>query len=205
MAFDLATAKARTGIQPVDYSKDVLLQSALDAALGIAEQYCDRKFLDGDEVETLTPVHLGVLSLHRYPVATVTSITLAHNGIALLSTDWHVGKNSGLVYVDGLPASHEVTVTYHGGYNTLPADLELALFLVFDAVWAVTPGGGKTAGAGSVGATGAIKSVSTPDVGSVSYYDPTQSAAAASAKTGAGMFLTFDAMSLLAPYRRMEA
>ncbi|MFZ9372066.1 MAG: phage head-tail connector protein [Limnohabitans sp.] len=200
MAYDLATAKTRLGI--VDPTKDALLTSAMAMALSFAETYCNRKFMEQDETETLIPVRSHVLHVRRYPIATVTSVTLAHNGSAPASTGWHVDKDAGLIYVDSGVASHEVTVAYHGGYAVLPPDLEFAMYAIFDSLWLSTPGWGAAAG-GVVSTSGqVIQSITVPDVGTIRY-DTSGAAQAASSGAGAlGGAIPTSAAGILNLYRR---
>jgi len=194
--FDEATATARLDL--TDPSKIALLQPALDAAQAIAERYCDRWFDEADETEEIIPVHLGAVQVKRYPIATVASITAAHGGVI---GEKHIDKPAGLIYLDGGIGSHDVSVTYHGGYATLPPDLELALWLIFDGIWpqfnlpvtggAVTPGG-----------TGAIASVSIPDVGTIRFDNGSSASSSAGGAGAAVGFIPATAVSLLEPYRR---
>jgi hypothetical protein len=195
--FDEATATARLDL--TDPSKIALLQPALDAAQAIAERYCDRLFDEADETEEIIPVHLGAVQVKRYPIATVASITGAHSGVI---GEKHIDKQAGVIYLDGGAASHEVSVTYHGGYRALPPDLELALWMIFDGIWPQfnlpVTGGAATA----PGTMGAISSISIPDVGRISFDTGNSSSSGAGTSGGAFGFIPATAVSLLEPYRR---
>jgi hypothetical protein len=182
-----------------------MVQPALDAALAIAETYCDRFFMEADEVETIIPVNGNTLKVHRYPITSVASITEVH-GTGTFSAS-HIDKKAGVVYMDSHGWSHEATITYKGGYATLPLDIELALFDIFMAVWNATPGAGAAVGgAVTVSGTGAIRSISVPDSGTIQYFDPATTASSSGAVgAGASRFLGADAINLLAPYRRIDA
>jgi hypothetical protein len=164
MAFDEATAIQR--LDALDPGQIALIQPLLDTAKSLAETYCNRKFDLADEVEVLVPVFANTLSLRRYPLDDVSSIVQAHGAGNV--AEWHLNKDAGLVYMHGWLASHEVTVTYKGGYAVLPADLELALWFVFHDLWAMTPGAGISLGS-SVGGVGAISKINVPDVGTVTF------------------------------------
>jgi hypothetical protein len=194
--FDLATAKTRLGI--VGTLQDTQLNVAIGAALNIAEKYCDRFFMEQDEVEDVVP-HMGhALQLSRYPLTSIANINLAHSA-GNVGT-YHMNKGAGIVYLDGGRYSHEVTVSYKGGYDVLPADLELALWAIFDAVWSRTPGAGAAVGAATT-ATGSVDSITVPDVGTIKF-SAGGSAAGAGAGGGAGGYITDLVASLLEPYRR---
>lgn len=193
--FDQATAVSRLDLQ--DPAKVALVPLVIDSALAIAETYCDRSFMEQDTVETVVPVYGNTIKVRRFPIESVNTISSIHGGTV---ADYHVDKRAGVVYLDGRGFWHEATISYKGGFSILPPDLEIALWLIFDAVWSATPGAGKAFGATTSSGTGAIKSVSTPDAGSITYFDPTTSAA-----SSAGAFLPADAVALLDPYRRLDA
>jgi hypothetical protein len=165
----------------------------------LAETYCNRKFEYDDDVESLLPVFGTTLSLRRYPLDSVTSIGPAHGAASI--TEWHLDKDAGLVRLHGWHASHEMTVTYKGGFDPLPADLELALWQIFHGLWASTPGAGTLIGA-SAGALDGIKSIALPDVGTLSFFE-SGSAASGSGRGGAmGGAIPALAAGILDLYRR---
>ena len=136
--FDLATAKARLGIAVVDTTKDTLLSGAISAALSIAENYCDRKFLYAAESQKFNHFHGATMSLIRYPLVNVTSV--AKNGAGV--SGYKVISSTGQIEFDHPVRHDELTVQYTGGYTVLPDDLLLALWRIFDVVWGAIPGGG---------------------------------------------------------------
>ena len=155
--FDLATAKTRLGI--VGATQDVEIQAALDASLAIAEAYCKRKFSFATEVARYYHVASGYLFVSRYPINMVTSVVRS-NGQSDIK--YKVNKSSGFLDLHGRYADEEIQVTYSGGYVTLPADLEYALWGIFDGVWS------NMNNAGSVSA-GGVDKISLVGVGSISY------------------------------------
>jgi hypothetical protein len=160
--------------------------------------------MEADEVETIIPVNGNTLKVHRYPITSVASITEVH-GTGTFSAS-HIDKKAGVVYMDSHGWSHEATITYKGGYATLPLDIELALWDIFTAVWNATPGAGAAVGGATTsGALGALKSIETPDVGRLTFETSASSSASASGGAGASRFLGADAINLLAPYRRIDA
>ena len=158
MAWDIATATARVP----GGSNAALIQTAFDAALAVAERYCDRQFLYAAERATFTHPFTDGLQLSRYPIEQVVAIT---GGTGVTIKDYHAEKGTGLIVLDGVTSAHQVQVDYAGGYKTLPADLELALWMVFDAIWA------QVSNIGAAAAPSAITSVSIPDVGKITLSD----------------------------------
>ena len=195
MTFLIANAKTRLGILPADTTKDAFLQSSLDVALSFAETYCDRWFMKQDETEVLTHDN-GVISLHRYPLEVVTAV----QGDSSALVGYEIDKPSGLIYTHGY-GSHVATVTYRGGYATLPVDLEFALWAIFDAVWASTPGGGGSVGS-SGGGGGAIESVSIADVGTVKFSSSGSAGVSAGGGSAFGGMIPASARAILDLYRR---
>jgi hypothetical protein len=191
--FDLATAKTRLGI--VGTLQDTQLNVAIGAALSLAEKYCDRQFLYFAETARFYYTGSTSLQLRRYPLEQVVSITDTQNNSVIAATDYKVHLGAGLILFSGWRTATEIDVSYAGGYKTLPDDLELALWSIFDNVWAAIPGGGLTVGS-AAGSGGVIKSIDVPDVGKIMY--DTTNAAAGGATTG---FLTSGTRMLLDLYR----
>ena len=144
------------------------------------------------------------LLLDRYPVVSVNSITPKGSGSALLdSSSYHIHDWAGMVIFLGTPFFDELDIDYTGGYQTLPADLELALWIIFDAMWplySANSGGGGGAGAGGV--PGAISSISVPDVGTLRF-DTGSSGSGTGGGAGAVGLIASSAINLLEPYRRI--
>lgn len=142
----LPAARVRIGLGANDTTKDTKLTVALNTALLIAERYCDRKFLK--LAGSYQAIHFAApeVQLDRYPVNSVTAVTADGTAIA----EYHVNSEFGRIVFDGLMVAHVLSVTYDGGYQTLPPDLELALWLLFDAVWPSISTSGVAAGSGAV-------------------------------------------------------
>ncbi len=202
MTWDIATAKTKLGI--VGTLQDTQLQAALDTALAIAEKYCDRKFMYAAETASFYMVKAQALKLYRYPVEQIVSITDTSGGTTFGTDTYKAHLASGTILFDGWHSAREVDVSYAGGYKTLPADLELALWDVFSSVWSLTPGWGASAGTGAPVA-GAIKSITVPDVGKIDYDLSGGAAAGSGAGAGAGGYLTPVAVMLLDKYKAESA
>lgn len=198
--FDLAAAKTKLGI--VGTLQDTQLQAALDVALAIAEKYCDRKFMYAAEVASFYLVKAQALKLYRYPVEQIVSITDTSGGTTIGSDTYKAHLSSGSILFDGWHSAREIDVSYAGGYKTLPADLELALWDIFNSVWSATPGWGAAAGAAAP-AAGAIKSITVPDVGKIDY--DLSGGTASGGAGGAGGYITPVAEMLLDKYKAESA
>jgi Phage gp6-like head-tail connector protein len=195
--FDLATAKTRLGI--ADTSKDVLIGSVLNAAKSIAENYCDRKFDYAAETATFTHPQGNTLSLPRYPLNSIVSVTHGDNATPEATSAYHWIAGTGQIVFDRyLATAHKITVSYTGGYNSLPDDLLIALWRIFDTLWADTPGGGAAVGGAAGGQ--AINSITIPDVGTIRY--ESSGASGGSGAGGVGGLIDNVTGALLSFYRR---
>lgn len=198
MTFDLQAGKARLGIAAGDTTKDAFVTAALNAALAIAESYCDRKFMYAAERATFNHPHGMSLSLPRYPLEQITAVTGDTTGAAI---KYHMESGTGLVILDGWAGGHKITVDYAGGYKTLPDDLLLALWLIFDALWSSVSQVGSTGGAAG---SGAIKQISSGGT-SVSF-DTSSGAAVSGGLAGlTSTGLPMGAVAILSYYRRESA
>ena len=178
MSFDLATAKNRKGILPADTTQDALIVISLAAAKAVAETYCNRKFDYAAEIATFHFPNARTLQLSRYPIEQVTLVAVSESNSDFRG--YQVINGTGQVVSTSVFSARQVEVQYAGGYRTLPADLELALWLVFDEVWSASTSGGVTA---------SIKSVALADVGTVQFSDPNAGASAGFIKPAAAVIL----------------
>lgn len=196
----LADAKVRLNIAST--AQDAVIQGVLDAAILIAEGYCRRRFLLRNETETFRYFRGRTLPLTRYPIVSVTA--LLDDGQA--STGWEPIRGIGVIEFSQFVNARTITVSYTGGYDaaTFPMDLALAIWSIFDVLWAQTPGGGIAAG-GVAASSGGMKSFSIPGVISINY--DASGAASASAAGGAGAAAVIPplAHSILNLYRREQA
>jgi hypothetical protein len=143
-------------------------EQALELALVVVENYLDRKleFLD-PETETFGPGVLRRLLLRRYPVASVSSITV--QGIERPADSWFVDREAGILHLWGW-AAWAIVVTYSGGFkdDEWPPDL---LMVLLELAASLYPGV-LEAGVPVLGAIEpAIRRISVPDVGTIEYAD----------------------------------
>jgi hypothetical protein len=154
MAYDIETARVRIGLDSTDTSKDAELTAAMGASLNFAEKYCDRFFMLKDEIAEEIHFTDKDVQLHRFPLVSITSINADGKPIA---AEYHMEKTTGRVVFDSSICAHTLLVSYSGGYATLPSDLELALWKLFDAAWGLVSATASTAAVGG----GAIKAISS--------------------------------------------
>ena len=197
--FDLTTAKTRLNIAVA--TRDAEVQGMLDAALAIAEKYCNRGFLYKAERVHFYDTTANSLPLPRYPVEQVTKVSVGGK--------YHVHKQTGLIafhdrnlYGGCAGGGTDVTVEYAGGYRTLPADLELALWEIFDNLW--SRHNASASGAVAAATSGVVQSITSD--GATIRYDTSGGAAASTPnalnlETG----VPFSAQSILDLYRREVA
>ena len=188
MSFDLAGAKTRLNITGT--AQDAEIQAALNASLAIAEAYCQRKFSFTAEVAHYYHVSAGYLFVDRYPINAVNSVVRS-NGQSDIK--YKVNKSAGFLDLHGRYSDEEIQVTYSGGYATLPDDLIVALWSIFDGVWASAQGSAGQS-------VGAIESVSLTGVGTVR-----MSTGAPASTGGSSAAVPAMAAAILSAYRREMA
>jgi hypothetical protein len=199
--FTLEAAKVRVGV--TDDASDVLIAATMAASLEALEAYLNRKIRPfNDSVkETQTPFNGHSIQLHTLPVEDVNSITLVEGGSAV--TDFHFDADVGRVFFPRTMA-HKLLIDYKGGYSVaIPPLFEAALWMLFDSIWP-TVQKSTSAGGAVVSQTGAVKSISIPDVGTVQF--DVGAASAGTAAAGSSLDTLFGALaSALLAYRIVEA
>lgn len=233
MTWTIATAKARLGI--TDDAQDAAVQSAMDVALAAAESYCDRRFLLQDDEQEFPAPYGPTLLVRRWPLVSMATIAPFDPQAepppdpAPVPAGWRMDKKRGVIYMVGQGASNAgglgiapvgsapppgpwpmgygsgVVLTYRGGYDPLPADLEAALWMVFDNVWATTPGWGLPAGSTGGAGTGAVRSFGIDGM-SISYDTGTSGSGSVGAgRAEAWGLLPANAVGILDFYRAESA
>ena len=168
MSFDLKSARVRVGLKEDDTSKDPQLKSAINAALAVAENYCDRYFVwVDDEVARFYYQASKRYSLKRYPIEEVTEIRDSDGQFP----EYRVHHVLGRIELKQFNYADEIMFTYTAGYRVFPADLELALWGIFDATFASIDKAmsGEGISGGNAAGYGDISSINIPDVGTVSF------------------------------------
>jgi hypothetical protein len=167
MSFDLQSARVRVGLNAADTTKDPQIIGAINASLAIAENYTDRYFVYKEEEAHFYYTASNRYTLKRYPINQVFEVNDSDGSFP----DYHVHKLFGRLELKNYNRSDDLYVKYSGGYVVFPADLELALWGIFDATFAsidkAMSGEGITGGSGT--GYGDISSINIPDVGTVSF------------------------------------
>ncbi len=194
MAFDIVTARARVALAVGDTSQDAVLTGSLNVALAVIERYLNRNLTySGQKEEHIKPHQSGFL-VKRYPIDSVIKVTKDSGGG--LITNFLVHNEAGIVEFDNSYWGRSITLEYTGGYKVLPADLEFALWLCFDAAHAASGAGGAV-----ISAAG-LESISIPDVGTIRL--SAGGAVDGGAGSGGGVGLMNDlVIDLLEPFRRV--
>lgn len=147
-------------------AKTLAAQAALTLALDTVELYLDRGLeFQKDITEEIEWDHNSYL-VRRFPIVKV------HN-FSHSSDSYQVDKARGMVRGFG-SVKEGVSITYDGGYEMIPPPIQYILFDVATTLYPTIYDAG-TSGAISTGQ--AIKSISTPDVGTISYYEGAAAAA----------------------------
>jgi hypothetical protein len=193
MAFDLATAYIRTGLQPTP-ENEAILQLTLDATLQSVEKYLDRKIMYLADVHQFFYTHEQDYNLERYPVEKVDSIILDGTPISI---QYKVHSSSGMLKLDHYVFKRELEVSYSGGYKILPADLELALWVLFEEMLPLVQGGSSSVSAG------AIDSITVQDVGTIRFNTNSGGSGSGAISSISGM--PDSVLALINHYRRYSA
>jgi hypothetical protein len=184
--FDLATAKIRLGLTTT--AQDALVTLTLSTAIAVAERYCDRKFMYAAETVKFYDFHGHMMFLPRYPIVAVLPSSTG------IPSTYHVHNRLGAIELHGATYIETASIDYAGGYQVLPADLELALWGVFDTLWPTLSGGGTTVAAGT------IESITVSDVGTVRFAANSGNANASGGSGDAAIYGPY--FSILQTYRR---
>lgn len=228
MTWDVATARVRLGLAEDDSSKDPQILSAMAIALAAAEAYCDRRFLKQQDTDEFVDVARPVLLVRRYPLASLVGL-MPLGPLAdpppepmAIPAKWRIDQRRGMVYMVGggpawpiaevgsapapvaWPPRGGFALTYVGGYEPLPADLEAALWMAFDAVWWTTPGYGLPGGTQTAGGSGAVRAF-TMDGTRIEYDTSVAKNAAGSGRPEAWGILPATAVGILDLYRAETA
>lgn len=138
---------------------DAAATRALTLALQTVETWLDRELELAERVQENGPA--CVILLRAWPVLSIASITYGTALTPLAPENWRLDARTGVL----TPAGYfwSTTVTYTGGLDPFPIDLQMALWAVAAELY---PGMLSATGAG----TGqAVRRVTTPDVGTVEY------------------------------------
>lgn len=200
--FDVATARIRLDVE--GDSQDASIAAALNVSLAVAENYCDRRFAFVREVARFPLNAWPVLMVRRYPIARVYGLTMPPNDTPVDVSGLEIHHEFGQVFLQGCGcafaggARGSMALDYEGGFKVLPADLEQALWFIFDQVWAANPG----MGGDSAAATGGVRQFAIDGMSLT--FDTSaseQAASQADGSVGAWGLIPLQAATLLQFYR----
>jgi len=182
MSFDIESARVRVGLDASDTSKDAQLVGAMNASLAIAENYCDRKFMfkAAERAKFYYQVSKRY-TLKRYPIEAVLKVQDSDGNFP----EYKIHHLLGRLELKNYNRAEELEVDYAAGYKILPADIELALWGIFDATYKAIDNPGASSGSSSSLSSGAISSINIPDVGTVSFNTSGSATTATAARTAA--------------------
>lgn len=192
MTFDLQTAYARTGLEETP-ENSAALTGVMAASLTAVEKFLNRLLPFAQETVEVLFQHSRSIQLSRYPVERIVAVSANAGGYQLHNA-------TGMILFAHNVCSERIQITYEGGYRQLPADLELALWLVFDALLPLAIG--DQGGAGSSGSN-AVESVTITGVGTVRFATSSSSSSSTSGDPTSDLYpqIPATAMGILRFYR----
>lgn len=199
--FILEEARVRVGLDPADTSQDQVLMATMNASLSFVETYLNRKLLYASQEERYYYTGGHSLQLTRFPVDVILSVE-RDSGVMIDARQFKVNRDAGTLLFKATTYDDEFIVKYTGGYRTLPSDLELVLWEVFDVFWPLAQPGGGGGGGSSTVSGGEISAITIPDVGTVRFATSGSSSGGGSASGALEELVGFtNHFYLLAPYR----
>lgn len=208
--------RVRIGLQPDDDSQDANLEAAADATLAILETYLDRKLEYQSDEQTFFapdrsilmrrwPIDYGTVELIWYPNGAPDPVLLSGPSLmdsVVPNSNW-IDYERGIVFAWPAGVGFPLTVTWTGGFQTLPPDLLWAWWAAFDLIWASSPTWGGGSGGGS---TGVAKRITLVGIGSVEFDTSATAGSTGSGSTGYDSapwgILPINVTSVLDRYRR---
>ena len=201
--------KAYLGIDPADTSNDGELSSALNSAGDMCETYIDRIIAQRVATEYFQS-HFGVVTLHNHPIDLNADVSVFLDGVEqtgykVIRQRWGLPHLTRQNYQHDMPldwrAYDQIIVNYTAGWEPIPSDLAQAIVYVASDIYA-SQGTGTPPGGG--GASGAVKSMSIHDVGSISYDVGSSSSSSGGSISSFGV-INDSATHILSRYKRMNA
>lgn len=189
MAINLADAYKRSGLA-ASPEHDALLTSVVNACIATIENYLDRFILFNASEDQFFYTHHQDYALQRYPIENISSIEVDGKP---LGVRYKVHQQTGIVKLDHHMFAREIKFSYSGGYRVLPADLELAFWVLFQEYLGISQGGASSV------AAGAIESITVQDVGTIRFNTGNNASQGAISSTSG---LPDSVISLINPYRR---
>lgn len=131
MGIPIETLRVRVGLLKTDASKDALIDFTFAIALSALENYLDRKLAKALQNEEFVHFCGSAVQLMAYPVSSVVYVTA--DGVT--DPPYHIDLENGLLLFDDYKVSHELAVSYCGGYQKFSGTLKHAVLGTFDNAW----------------------------------------------------------------------
>jgi hypothetical protein len=136
--FTIADAKAWMGLDPNDTTRDVLLQSLVDAASEACIKEIGHNPLSSQRTEVVNGRGGSGLPLNHFPITAVASVTInARTGGTAMPAALYTFDDNLIYCLDGsFPYGiKNITVVYTAGFTTCPAPITLAAKYTCKAFW----------------------------------------------------------------------
>ena len=119
--------KTRLQLPCDDPSQDSQLQAAVDYAVALVEEYCQRNFAEQQQTEDFFPVE-PIVYLKNWPLVTLDEVWI--DGVEQTDSTYHIDPIRGVVHFDvGLnnwADKNLMRLVYTAGYSTIPTVLQNA-------------------------------------------------------------------------------
>ncbi len=128
----ITLADAKAWLNVVDASEDAQILAYIEAASTAISKLCNREFSSGTVTEVLKGSGTNEIFVNRPTVTAVTSVVDEYgNAVTSLSFDSvSIKRTDGIYFSYNRP----YTVTYTGGYTSVPADVQLATKMTVQAI-----------------------------------------------------------------------
>lgn len=178
-----------------DDTQDALLAELLIEAQEYVEDYLQRK-LDLADYEDFSSVgYTDTLVIRNFPIETVTSIE-SLDGVEY--TDYKILKQFGEIKTKAMNFNGDISITYRGGYDVLPAWAKKAIVETAGSLYASNGGGGGAA-------IGAVKSEEIVGVAKVTYETGGSSSGSSNGSSGGYGSIPGYVIDILEPHRNRHA
>lgn len=164
MAWDLETAKELLGIDPGDDTQDAAITQVMAVTLATIEKFLQRGLVQQEETQDFHWLTSARVLLRRYPLVEITAL----EGGSAVPEDVTLNVPNGWAEHRSWCGLENLGITYTGGYDPLPDDLERAMWEAFSYMWRNSD---QTTGlpSGTTGGEGEVKGVTVFDAFKIDY------------------------------------
>lgn len=131
MAWDLATAKELLGIDPGDTSQDVAITKVMGVTLATIEKLLQRGIIQLSETQIFHWLTSRRVLLRRYPLVEITAL----DGGSAAPADVTLNLQTGWAEHSSWCGLESLSITYTGGFDPIPDDLERAMWEAFSYLY----------------------------------------------------------------------